>query len=125
MPALVNSRVGSLPGTSDDEATTWCPLLAKKSRKAWRTSALLVDLSFTGTFSSDCVILLISALQAGWMGRLYMVVPPCTMLTTDAWLQFRAGRKFSPTALPTKPQAHIRANMRSTGIRRSEERRVG
>jgi hypothetical protein len=29
MPALVNIRVGSLRGTSDDDATGWCCALAK------------------------------------------------------------------------------------------------
>ena len=39
MPELVNISVGSLPGTSGLEATTVCPLSAKKSKKVLRMSA--------------------------------------------------------------------------------------
>src|SRR6478752_2258171 len=48
MPALVNSKVGSLPGTSGLEGTISCPLLLKKSRKLWRISALLRMVVVTG-----------------------------------------------------------------------------
>src|SRR4249919_2515593 len=41
MPALVNSSVGSLPGTSGLEGTMVWPRAAKKSRKSLRISALL------------------------------------------------------------------------------------
>jgi hypothetical protein len=34
MPALVNNKVASLPGISELLGTTWCCLLAKKSKKA-------------------------------------------------------------------------------------------
>ena len=36
MPALVNSSVGSSPGITGLEATTWWPLLSKKLRKVAR-----------------------------------------------------------------------------------------
>ena len=36
MPALVNSKVGSSAGTSEDEATCVWPFETKKSTKAWR-----------------------------------------------------------------------------------------
>ena len=39
MPELVNISVGSLPGTNGLEATTVCPLSAKKSKKVLRMSA--------------------------------------------------------------------------------------
>ena len=39
MPELVNIKVGSLPGTKGLEATTVCPLEAKKSKKVLRISA--------------------------------------------------------------------------------------
>src|SRR3954470_19107497 len=39
MPALVNSSVGSLAGTSELDATTAWPLVRKNSRNALRTSA--------------------------------------------------------------------------------------
>src|ERR1700720_991041 len=42
MPALVNSKVGSFPGTSELEGTTACPCSRKNSRKARRTSAALM-----------------------------------------------------------------------------------
>jgi hypothetical protein len=42
MPALVNSSVGSLPGTSGDDATRLWPISSKKSRNASRTSALVI-----------------------------------------------------------------------------------
>src|SRR5579872_1000138 len=42
MPALVNSNVGSLRGTSGDDATTVCCRSRKKSRKEALTSARLV-----------------------------------------------------------------------------------
>ena len=52
MPELVNISVGSLPGTSGLEATTVCPLDAKKSRKVLRMSATvklgLLILCFVG-----------------------------------------------------------------------------
>src|SRR5271157_4003136 len=38
MPALVNSSVGSLAGTSEEECTSLCPLETKKSRNMRRTS---------------------------------------------------------------------------------------
>jgi hypothetical protein len=38
MPALVNIRVGSFLGTSEDEATGWWPFAAKKSMKCDRMS---------------------------------------------------------------------------------------
>ena len=38
MPELVKSRVGSLPGTSDDEGTMVCPLDLKNCRNCWRIS---------------------------------------------------------------------------------------
>src|SRR5262245_62119687 len=38
MPALVNIKVGSLRGTSDEDATTSWPLRVKKSRKPLRIS---------------------------------------------------------------------------------------
>src|SRR5262249_44070406 len=38
IPALVNIRVGSLRGTSDEDDTTWGSLRAKKSRKFLRIS---------------------------------------------------------------------------------------
>src|SRR5271157_6341903 len=38
MPALVNSSVGSLTGTSEEECTSLCPLETKKSRNMRRTS---------------------------------------------------------------------------------------
>src|SRR5690606_41579631 len=41
MPELVNSRVGSLPGTSDAEGTTVWPRLLKNSRKSRRMSAVV------------------------------------------------------------------------------------
>jgi hypothetical protein len=40
MPALVNNKVGSPWGTSEDEATMACPFEAKKS-KNWRRISLL------------------------------------------------------------------------------------
>jgi hypothetical protein len=39
MPELVNIKVGSLPGTKGLDATTVCPLDAKKSKKVLRMSA--------------------------------------------------------------------------------------
>src|SRR3546814_961624 len=39
MPELVNSKVGSLPGTSDAEGTIAWPRAAKKARKSLRISA--------------------------------------------------------------------------------------
>jgi hypothetical protein len=39
MPELVNMSVGSLPGTKGLDATTVCPLDAKKSKKVLRMSA--------------------------------------------------------------------------------------
>src|SRR6185503_4906543 len=39
MPELANMRVGSLRGTSGDEATTSCPCFRKKSRKVERICA--------------------------------------------------------------------------------------
>src|SRR5689334_11289848 len=42
MPAEVNIKVGSLRGTSEEEATTACSFLAKKSRKVARTWLTLV-----------------------------------------------------------------------------------
>jgi hypothetical protein len=41
MPALVNSRVGSLPGTSGLDGTTACPFERKNSRKSRRMSAVV------------------------------------------------------------------------------------
>jgi hypothetical protein len=41
MPELVNSRVGSLPGTSGAEGTMVCPFTRKKSRKSRRISEVL------------------------------------------------------------------------------------
>ena len=38
MPELTNISVGSLPGTSELDGTTVCPLDAKKSRKVLRMS---------------------------------------------------------------------------------------
>jgi hypothetical protein len=43
MPALVKSRVGSLPGTSELEGTMVWPLDAKKSRKRLRISLLVMN----------------------------------------------------------------------------------
>src|SRR5690606_2705861 len=43
MPALVNSKVGSLPGTSGEDDTTWCPLDSKKERNFWRISEVFID----------------------------------------------------------------------------------
>ena len=42
MPEFVNISVGSLPGTSGLDATTVCPLEAKKSRKVVRISATVM-----------------------------------------------------------------------------------
>ena len=39
IPALVNSRVGSSAGTSDEEGTSRCPWATKKSRKSRRICA--------------------------------------------------------------------------------------
>src|SRR5262245_57287456 len=39
MPELANMRVGSLRGTSGEEATTSCPCFRKKSRKVERSCA--------------------------------------------------------------------------------------
>src|SRR6185437_5407605 len=41
MPALVNINVGSLRGTSGDEATAVCPFFSKKPRKEDRMSFTL------------------------------------------------------------------------------------
>jgi hypothetical protein len=41
MPALVNISVGSLRGTSGDEATAVCPFFSKKPRKEDRISFTL------------------------------------------------------------------------------------
>src|SRR5262245_46655621 len=50
MPALVNSSVGSLAGTSDDECTRLWPLLSKKRRKSSRISEPLgIVLILAGT----------------------------------------------------------------------------
>ena len=43
MPALVNSSVGSLPGTSELDGTTVWPFLRKNSRKLARISALVIE----------------------------------------------------------------------------------
>src|SRR5690606_16870964 len=43
MPELVNSRVGSLPGTSGADGTMVWPLEAKKSRKSRRMPAVLMS----------------------------------------------------------------------------------
>ena len=43
MPELVNIKVGSLPGTKGLEATTVCPLDAKKSKKVLRISATEIE----------------------------------------------------------------------------------
>src|SRR3546814_10712230 len=48
MPALVNSSVGSLPGTSGDEGTIVCPLLWKNSRNLVRKSLLVMGLLLIG-----------------------------------------------------------------------------
>src|SRR5574340_380345 len=53
MPALVNSRVGSLPGTSGLEGTTVWPLEAKKSRKLWRMALLSMVLVWCRARTSD------------------------------------------------------------------------
>src|SRR4030095_16444637 len=42
MPLLVNSSVGSLAGTSEDEGTIVCPRAAKNSRKRLRMSAVFM-----------------------------------------------------------------------------------
>src|SRR5690606_40315620 len=42
MPELVKSNVGSLPGTSDEEATIWCPFDSKKERNFWRISEVFI-----------------------------------------------------------------------------------
>src|SRR3546814_13841963 len=41
MPELVNSKVGSLPGTSDAEGTIAWPRAAKKARKSLRITAVV------------------------------------------------------------------------------------
>src|SRR5690606_12175736 len=41
MPELVNSRVGSLPGTSGADGTIVCPLPLKNSRKSLRMRAVV------------------------------------------------------------------------------------
>ena len=48
MPALVNSSVGSLPGTRGELATTSWPCPWKNSRNAWRSSLLVMR------FIRDC-----------------------------------------------------------------------
>ena len=40
IPALANSSVGSLAGTSDELRTTRCPCAAKYSRNFWRSHSL-------------------------------------------------------------------------------------
>ena len=52
MPALVNSSVGSLPGTSELEGTTAWPFLRKNSRKLARISELVIILSLASRFIS-------------------------------------------------------------------------
>src|SRR3990167_2462687 len=48
MPALVNSKVASLPGTSGLEGTISWPLARKNSRKSRRMSLLVLVMSGTG-----------------------------------------------------------------------------
>jgi hypothetical protein len=50
MPELVNSRVGSLPGTSGADGTMVCPLPRKKSRKSLRMRAVV---KVVGVFMAD------------------------------------------------------------------------
>ena len=45
IPALVKSNVGSSAGTSELEVTTSYCLAAKKSRNAWRISAVVFNIS--------------------------------------------------------------------------------
>ena len=52
MPALVNSSVGSLPGTSELEGTTAWPFLRKNSRKLARISELVIILNLASRFIS-------------------------------------------------------------------------
>jgi hypothetical protein len=46
IPALVNSSVGSSPGTTGDEATTVWPLDSKNFRKVERMSAAFIGRKF-------------------------------------------------------------------------------
>jgi hypothetical protein len=46
----VNNRVGSLPGTSELEATTVCPFFLKNSRKLARISELVIDFNLASRF---------------------------------------------------------------------------
>src|SRR6185436_626077 len=57
IPALVNSSVGSSPGTTGLEATTVWPFDSKNFRKVWRISAAFIRGSFGGAFSSESAII--------------------------------------------------------------------
>jgi hypothetical protein len=43
MPAFVNNKVASPPGTNEDDETKVCCLWTKKSINDWRTSAPVMD----------------------------------------------------------------------------------
>ncbi len=50
MPAFVNSSVGSLAGTSDEECTRRCPFVSKNRRKSsriWLPDLYTIDLKFS------------------------------------------------------------------------------
>src|SRR5690349_17499514 len=52
MPALVNRRVGSFAGTSEEERTMRCPRVAKKSRKRCLVSWPVTGWSLSGGLNS-------------------------------------------------------------------------
>src|SRR4029450_452151 len=56
IPALVNSSVGSSPGTTGLEATIWWPFDSKNLRKVWRISAAFIRRSGALAWSAKCVM---------------------------------------------------------------------
>src|SRR5215471_15758964 len=60
MPALVNRRVGSFAGTSEEERTMRCPRVAKKSRKR-----CLVSWPVTGSPSGEGVSFIVASRELG------------------------------------------------------------
>src|SRR6202789_4575246 len=78
MPALVNSRLGSLRGTSGEDGTTACCRSRKKSRKLARTSVRLCMRTYVTATSTDVIP------EGGLARRIgYLLVPGCSIRFPD------------------------------------------
>src|SRR5690606_35081924 len=131
MPAFVNSRVGSLAGTKDEEATCLCPISSKKSRKACRASTLLMGfISFPEKISSTLHFENYSAPPEAEQGRSRMLYFVCfepilsrrkfTMPTIDEQVEIlMSGAEYGDP----QTKEHMRRELRERLIEAEKEGR--